>query len=294
MTDGATVYSYVLIVTVYGVVFAGTVRAVRGRGQLLGVLTARPGARAAFFRNSIVNLAMLAGITVLIVALHPGLTPAEAGWAWPAGDGLGYLLTGCFLVLMILVRVRSRRGALPLVTAAMLPRTTGERWLAAGASVAVGVGEEAIYRGLLLAIGTDLLGLPVLLAAAAGLAVFTAAHAYQGWLGMITVALLGALFTALYLTSMSLLLPIVAHTCWDAMVLLLLRSEPASEAAPIADPGPRPAPTAETASASVSAEAAPTVPGPGAAAETAGTGLPGPEGDVRIRLRAAAPADAVR
>ena len=265
MTDAATVYSYVLIVTVYGVLAVGTVGAARAGAPALGALTTQPGARAAFYRNSIANLVILTGITVLIVALHPGLTAAGVGWAWPAGKGLGPLLAGCSLALMAVLHVRARRGALPAATVALLPRTTGERWLAAGAAVAFGVGEELIYRGLLPAIGTGLLGLPVPVAAVAGLAVFVAAHAHQGRRGMLTVAVLGSLCTALYLASASLLLPILVHTCWDAMVLLLTRPTPAS---------PMPA-----------------SPIP-AAAE--GAGRPLPEEDRRIRLRAAAPTGPAR
>jgi membrane protease YdiL (CAAX protease family) len=202
---------------------------VRKRRQILAALAGR---RATFFRNSIVNMTALVAAGSLAVAIHPDLDAGDVGWRLPEGIWSDYLYTGYVLVLLLVVYLRSRKGTLSPATAALLPRTTGERWLAGGTAVAFGTGEEFLYRGLLLAVGTELLGLPLWVAAVLGWALFVAAHAYQGRPGMITVGLLGIIFTILYLSSMSLLLPMFVHTLWDAVVLLLVRPRPEVAAEP--------------------------------------------------------------
>jgi membrane protease YdiL (CAAX protease family) len=223
MTDIAATIATTLIAMVFAVLSVSTVYGVRKRRQLRAALA---GQRAAFFRNSIVNITALVAAGSLAVAIHPDLDAADVGGRLPEGNWSDYLYTGYFLVLLLVVYRRSRTGPLSPATAALLPRTPRERRLAGGTAIAFGVGEEFLYRGLLLAVGTELLGLPLWVAAVLGWVLFVAAHAYQGRRGMITVGLLGVIFTMLYLSSMSLLLPMLVHTLWDAVVLLLVRPRP--------------------------------------------------------------------
>ncbi|MEU8664898.1 CPBP family intramembrane glutamic endopeptidase [Actinoplanes philippinensis] len=201
-----------------------TVVAVWRRQRILAVMAEQ---RARFFRNSIVNLAVLVAVGSIAVDVHPDLTAADVGWRLPEGNWSDYLYTGYVLVLLIAVYLRSRKGPLSPGTTALLPRTSGERLLAGGAAVAFGVGEEFLYRGLLLAAGTELLGLPLWVAAVLGWVLFVAAHIYQGGRALFTIGLLGLIFTMLYLSSMSLVLPIIVHTLWDLVFLLLIRPRPA-------------------------------------------------------------------
>lgn len=96
-----------------------------------------------------------------------------------------------------------------------------ERWWAAAVAATAGITEEVVYRGLLIAAGTRLYDLPLALVVMASLALFVAAHAYQGRKGMVGVAILGAMFTTIYLISGSLLLAIMVHI-WQNLVALLL------------------------------------------------------------------------
>ncbi|MEU4619734.1 CPBP family intramembrane glutamic endopeptidase [Actinoplanes sp. NPDC023801] len=224
MADRTTIYSYALIVIIYGFLLVNTGYLLRRGEQALVALLSRPGGRAAFYRNGIVNLVLLGGLAAAAVALHPRLTFAGTGLAWPRGGFTDWFFSGLVVFMLVVLYRKARAGGQLLpTTLAMLPRTGRERWLAGGAAVAFGAGEEILYRGLLLAVGTEVLGLPMFVAAIAAWVLFVAAHAYQQWQALFTVGYLGALFTVLYLESGSLLLPIVLHVLWDLVVLLLIR-----------------------------------------------------------------------
>jgi membrane protease YdiL (CAAX protease family) len=169
-------------------------------------------------------LGLAVPITLLV---SPRLDPAALGWRWPEDQGLGYALAGYLLVLIALgvrgQRRRQRAGRLRVRenVSLLLPTTTTQRWLAAGLSLSAGVVEEAIFRGLLITAGVALLGLPALAAGALSLALFSWGHVYQGRAGVIGSAVLGALFTLLYLMTGSLLLPIILHIGQDLAAFLL-------------------------------------------------------------------------
>lgn len=215
-----------LIAVVFGFLFVSTVLGVIRRRQLLEAV-ARD--RAKFFRNSILTMVGLVVNGLLAVAIHPDLTLGDVGWRAPEGNWQDYVYTGYFLVLLLAVYLRSRKGPLAASVEVLLPRTGRERWLAGGTAVAFGIGEEFLYRGLLLAVGTELLGLPLWVAAVGSWVLFLVAHVYQGGRALVTVGLLGLLFTMIYVSSMSLVLPMLVHTLWDAVVFLLIRPRPTAE-----------------------------------------------------------------
>jgi membrane protease YdiL (CAAX protease family) len=96
------------------------------------------------------------------------------------------------------------------------------RWFAAVA-LSAGVCEEVLYRGFLLRYLTTLLpalgGTGVVLVAAA---VFALAHTYQGPLGVVVTTFLALGFTALFVASGSLWMPMAVHALIDLRVLLSL------------------------------------------------------------------------
>lgn len=109
----------------------------------------------------------------------------------------------------------------------LLPRTTKERVLAAGMAVTGGVFAELLYRGLFIVLVATM-DVPLWIAAVLSVALFSLAHLYQGWWGLLSAGLSGTLFTILYLGTGSLVVPILVH------VALNLRSivfPPASELA---------------------------------------------------------------
>ncbi|BEL08609.1 hypothetical protein Q0Z83_068000 [Actinoplanes sichuanensis] len=238
MADIDGIIGSLLIAVVFGFLLVSTVLGVIRGPQLLAAV-ARD--RARFFRNSILTMIGLVVNGLLAVAIHPDLTFGDVGWRAPEGNWQDYLYTGYFLVLLLVVYLRSRKGPLSPSVTALLPRTGRERWLAGGTAVAFGIGEEFLYRGLLPAVGTELLGLPLWVAAVVAWVLFVAGHAYQGRRALITIGVLGLLFTMIYVSSMSLVLPMLVHTLWDAVVFLLIKPRPTVVDAPVVQ-----APVAET------------------------------------------------
>ena len=90
-------------------------------------------------------------------------------------------------------------------------------------SLSAGVTEEITYRGLLLLTLAIVLpsdaptGLLVTVAAVS----FGLAHWYQGWTGIVSTGIFGALMAGLFLVTGSLLLPMVLHTLVDLRALML-------------------------------------------------------------------------
>jgi len=108
-------------------------------------------------------------------------------------------------------KLRDQLGSTGLVTpheAAELPA-----WL--GVSLTAGFCEELLFRGFLVWILQPYIGW--LGAAAVSLAVFTAAHAYQGASGLVRCATLGAIMTAIVFLTQSLWPAIVLHAALDWM-----------------------------------------------------------------------------
>ena len=96
----------------------------------------------------------------------------------------------------------------------LVPRTTRERAVAAGVAVTGGVFGELLYRGLFIALvaGT---GVPLWAAAVLSVVLFSVAHLYQGWWGLVSAGTSGTLFTVLYLGTGSIWVPILVHVALD-------------------------------------------------------------------------------
>ncbi|HEY0459179.1 MAG TPA: CPBP family intramembrane glutamic endopeptidase, partial [Pyrinomonadaceae bacterium] len=103
---------------------------------------------------------------------------------------------------------------------ALLPRTKNEKLWFILVALSAGICEELIFRGyglrLFESIGFS--GMSLLIVTAV---VFGLVHIYQGFLGVITTAMMGALFTLIYIQTGSLWWSIVAHIFIDLRVLLL-------------------------------------------------------------------------
>jgi membrane protease YdiL (CAAX protease family) len=215
------------------------------------------GARRRRYRRTIVLELALAATAVGIVLAAPGLDLADLGLAWPRASAytvvgaLGFVLS---LGLLAGLRRRVDRGAsvaAPAEVAALLPRTPVERRWFAALALTAGCAEELLYRGFLLAVvaaEAPALG-PWRLVLVSALA-FAVAHTYQGVLGMLTAAVLGAGFAVLYLGSGSLLLPVLLHTLIDLRLLVLSVRPPRHRARPGVAPtfSPRPPPGAHAGS----------------------------------------------
>jgi len=211
-----------------------------------GRLRADQAARRSFYRRLLVLEWGLAAVALVVWSAAPGVTVAAVGLVPPRGwpGPLAWLITGALLVLVFVSTRALRSGALagppPEVlrrtrpgearhaeppgqaTLALLPRTRSERRLFALVGVTAGVCEEWLYRGFFLAVvaaaapGLPAAGLVVVAALAFGLA-----HAYQGRSGILTTGVLGGLLAAVYLSTGSLLLPVLLHAVIDLRFLLV-------------------------------------------------------------------------
>ena len=170
-------------------------------------------------------------LVVILVVIAPGVSAASVGVALPGGSHIPEALgvTAYLAVILaastVLYRRRAAAGkAIPGQDAvmALLPRTAAERRHAVAVSLTAGICEELLYRGLLVALAVALLGLSIVPAAIVAVAAFAVAHAYQGLTGVLGTGLLGAVLAGLYVSTGSLLLPIVVHILVDLRGLVLV------------------------------------------------------------------------
>lgn len=97
----------------------------------------------------------------------------------------------------------------------------GQLVLAVVLVVVVAISEETIFRGYLtdrLQIATGSTTVAVLISAV----VFALGHGYEGSLGMVTVGVMGLVFSLLYLWRQSLVVPITLHFLQDFTAIVLL------------------------------------------------------------------------
>jgi uncharacterized protein len=103
----------------------------------------------------------------------------------------------------------------------LIPRSTTEKIAFAGLSVSAGIAEELVFRSFLIA-ALFLASGSMALAVALSVAVFAAAHAYQGWIGALRVAALGLILTIPFLVTGSVYPSVVAHIALDLLAGLVL------------------------------------------------------------------------
>ena len=212
-------------------------------------------ARIRFYRSWTAQGCVTALLAITLVLALPGIGLADIGFRAPdlAGvDRFGItggsvststiagMITGVLLAVVMVV-VASRvtawraarvpgavkpaaepRGQMKAILP-MLPRTGAGRRGWAMLSLSAGVTEEITYRGLLLL--TLAVALPsttprITLVMAAAL-LFGLAHWYQGWTGIVSTAIVGGVMAGLYLSTGSLLVPMILHTLIDLRALLL-------------------------------------------------------------------------
>lgn len=184
------------------------------------------GAKVRLYREIVVEQIITTGLVLLL--WRSGLSATSLGlvaprsWLWTmtALFTIVGLLAWSSLLLRpkaakIREKVRDRIGVL-------LPDTHQERFWFGAVSVGAGVSEELVFRGFLLVYFSFYL--PHLNTAEKVLLtslVFGFAHIYQGWKGVVGAGILGLVLAGLYLTTGSLLLPVVIHAAADYRALLI-------------------------------------------------------------------------
>ncbi|MET7426577.1 CPBP family intramembrane glutamic endopeptidase [Dactylosporangium sp. NPDC005555] len=222
----------VILTALVLVVLTATV--LRGSPEQMKARIAARGLVPAFRRSAATNT-LSALIALEAVHLGAGLDLTDLG--------LRPITVGDVLIALLLPAAAAGTAALLAVRAAdpergddeddgeesaddplafLRPRTPAERRWAVVAAVAAGAGEEIVFRGLLIAAGAGILGLPLWAAAVLAAVLFGAGHRYQGIRGVIVTTGAAAVFTALYALTGNLLLPIVLHATVDLVSLLLV------------------------------------------------------------------------
>jgi hypothetical protein len=189
------------------------------------------GALPRFYRQTLAIEWSWTLVVVLIVLLAPGIKFSDLGLAWPDGSDILYSVSlASFIVIQELgvnLELRRRAAAGQSVPArpdvdAMLPGTSAERRMALAVAVTTATCEELVYRGLFIAVGVGLFGLPGIVAAVVATVFFGLCYLRQGWRGVFGATALGAMMMILYLGSASLLLPILVQVVVAIRDLLLV------------------------------------------------------------------------
>ena len=179
--------------------------------------------RLSAYWSSIATLWILGATAWLVGTRDSGLQgigllplPPLALLGWTAGltvVGVGVMLVSRAVGRALGIRERAILGRL-------LPRTGQEKKVFALLSVAAGVGEEVAFRGYAIPVLAVAVGLPwsVILTSL----VFGVLHAYQGRIGMVRTAIMGAVLAGGMLGSGSLLPVILAHVLVDLVGGLVL------------------------------------------------------------------------
>jgi uncharacterized protein len=108
----------------------------------------------------------------------------------------------------------------------LLPDTAKERSLFGALSVGAGISEELAYRGFLIYyLGSYLPQLNLLEKVLLSSLVFGLGHLYQGWKGVLCTGIGGLVLGGLYVSTASLLVPMIVHAVLDLRVLLILPPE---------------------------------------------------------------------
>jgi membrane protease YdiL (CAAX protease family) len=220
-----TALTHALVVILVTGMLVEAALGVQRRHLFQRLLTAGPRQRIRFYRNVILVSWISAAFVPAIASTSTRLSARDLGWAWPHGDGIDYVLASWLLLMMVASGLAARRRAparRAMAASPLLPQNPTERWLAAGVALSAAITEEAVYRGLLIGVGTHLYHMPVVPAALVSLTLFVGAHTYQGRRALPGVVVLGAALTALYVLSGSLLLVVVLHLSVDLVALLLV------------------------------------------------------------------------
>lgn len=178
--------------------------------------------------GSIATQLLLGLLVVFVAALGSGVTLAHLGVRAPTGYGPVAAAAIAYLAVLAGLTIMQRRRGRPVdvelgggdAVARLLPKTKRERRVAVLVAVTVGIGEELLYRGLLIALGLSL-GLPLYAAVAASCVIFAIGHLYQGWRGALSVGVFGVFLGLIYAATGSLLLPVLIHIALDLREMVL-------------------------------------------------------------------------
>ncbi len=104
----------------------------------------------------------------------------------------------------------------------LLPSNRSEYWTFAWVAITAGICEEMLFRVLVIyVLQHQFPSLSWGMIVAITALIFGMAHLYQGWIGIVGTGVLGAVFAMVYLTTGSILLPILIHMLLNMRGLVL-------------------------------------------------------------------------
>lgn len=135
------------------------------------------------------------------------------------GTALGIAMGLAITFLVWRTRLKKMRKPVGDIEA-LLPRNGREVAAAIPLSINAGISEEIFFRAALPMLAFVATG-SMMLAFGISIAAFGLAHWYQGYKGVFATALMGVLFSFFYLSSGSLLKPILIHILIDLIALVI-------------------------------------------------------------------------
>ena len=206
---------------------------------------ADPSKRVSMYKSTIALL-WAPTLVLMFLVYNNHFSLAELGWQWPpATAALRTSLVLSILTLVciaILFKINNNKALHSQMRAQMgqfryfMPTTRTELgWVTAGVSTSAGICEELLFRGFLLYQLTA--WMPTTAAVAVSSLLFGLCHCYQGVVGIVKTGLLGVVFCLCYITTDSLLAPILLHILIDvysttaAYLALRKQDEPVGQAA---------------------------------------------------------------
>ena len=182
-------------------------------------------AKLRFYRRALAQQIVLA-LLVLTWRWLARVPAAKIGLVAPDSWKLSVLVLCCITAAILVSIVRFRktgddklRRALEMA-GGIVPTSPVERRLFAAFGLGAGIVEEFVCRGFLIYYLFASLSLvnPTLLVIVSS-AIFGFAHLYQGRKGILLTGILGLCFAALYLSTGSLLVPVVIHVLIDLRII---------------------------------------------------------------------------
>ena len=166
--------------------------------------------------------------TVLTIHREAG----EASWLPGSEFVIGFTgaaLIALFLPIILMIRSETTRARVAKSLEKLnfiLPKTAEERRWFVLVAITAGVCEEILYRGFLINYFRDLpISIGMIGALILSSCVFGFAHLYQGVVGIVQTAILGAVFGFIFIVTGSLVLPMILHALIDLRILLILKAD---------------------------------------------------------------------
>jgi membrane protease YdiL (CAAX protease family) len=196
------------------------------------------GVKVAYYRAMVI-VGWIATVIALVTVGRRAIFTFDAGASspsWlPQRGGARTFVAGVLIGLLLMIALsalQARRSAAIqekmekafLRLSFILPLTGEERTWWIFVSLTAGSCEEILYRGFLIHYFTAApFHAPLAVALIVSSVIFGAAHLYQGVAGVISTAILGLIFGVIFITTGTLVIPMVLHALIDLRILLILR-----------------------------------------------------------------------